>query len=78
MTDLTEILAKPPALRGCPFADWKARLEPEEREAVDKALLNPEWSAAKLTAVFKQFGMTSGREGVMTHRNGDCRTCGPI
>lgn len=78
MTGLTEILAKPPALRGCPFADWLESLDPEEQESVKKALLNPEWSAAKLTTVFKQFGMTSGREGVMTHRNGDCRTCGPI
>ena len=78
MTDLTDILSKPPALRGCPFADWKATLKPEERESVDKALLNPEWSAQKLTDVLKEFGMSSGREAVTKHRNGKCRTCGPI
>ena len=78
MTDLTEILSKPPALRGCPFSDWRASLKPEEQEAVNKALLNLEWSAQKLTETFKQFGMTSGREAVTAHRNGKCRTCGPI
>ena len=78
MTDLTDILSKPPALRGCPFADWRNSLTAEERESVDKALLNPEWSSYKLTSVFKEFGMTSSRETVGVHRNGKCRTCGPI
>lgn len=78
MTNLTDILAKPPALRGCAFGDWVNSLSPEEQESVKKALLNPEWSAQKLTDTFKQFGMSSGREAVSAHRNGKCRTCGPI
>jgi hypothetical protein len=78
MTDLTDILSKAPKGRKCNFGEWLDSLSQSDQDAVKKALVNPEWSAHKLTETFKEHGMTSGREAVTLHRKGMCRTCGPI
>ena len=78
MTNLTDALASPPSAQKCAFGRWVKSLPENEQEAVSKALVNPEWSATKLTAVLKSFGMTSSRETVGVHKNGRCTVCGPV
>jgi len=78
MTELTDLLSKPPASRTCRFGDWVAGLSDEEAVSVYDALDNPEWTATKLTAVFKKFGMPSDDKVVRLHRKRECDICGSV
>ena len=78
MTNLTDILANPPKARSCAFGKWVSSLEEKDQLAVKKALVDPNWSASKLTIFLKDAGMTSDREAVSNHKYGRCNICGPI
>lgn len=78
MANLTDILSEAPKGRNCNFGDWLNSLSESDQVAVKKALINPEWSATKLTETLKEHGLPSGREAITLHRKGMCRTCGPI
>lgn len=78
MTELTDLLSAPPsAARTCRFGDWVATLSDEEAVSVYEALDNPEWTATKLTQIFKKFGMPSDDKMVRLHRKKECQICGP-
>jgi glutaminase len=78
MTELTDILSKPPKRYECTFANWIDSLSEEEQVSVKKAVLNPEWSNLALTNTLKQHGMPCDRRTVTAHRNGECKHCGPV
>jgi hypothetical protein len=78
MTELTDILSKPPKRTTCTFANWLSTLSEDEQDSVKKAMLNPEWSHLALTTTLKEHGMPCDRRLMTVHRNGECKTCGPI
>lgn len=78
MDDLTLKLSSPPAKRVCSFATWFDQLADAEKESVEAALANPQWSTAKLIEVFKEHGATFDRHTLSKHREDKCVTCGPI
>jgi hypothetical protein len=78
MTELTDILSKPPAKGTCTFAAWLNSLPDDEQSSVKKAMLNPEWSHLALAKTLKEHGMPCDRRLMTIHRNGECKHCGPI
>lgn len=78
MTELTEILANPPAPRSCRFNDWLSTLSEEERVSVKNAMDNPNWETSKLHKVLRANGLTSDRNTVGIHRKKECGICGPV
>jgi hypothetical protein len=78
MTELTDILSKPPKRSTCTFENWLSSLSEDEQDSVKKAMLNPEWSHLALAATLKEHGMPCDRRLMTIHRKGECKTCGPI
>lgn len=78
MTELTDILSKPPVHRVCAFGKWFNALPEDEQSSVKKAMFNPEWSNTALAKVLREHGMPTDRLGLGTHRRGECKRCGPI
>jgi hypothetical protein len=78
MTELTDILSKPPAGRLCSFATWFDSLTEDEQVSVKKAMFDPAWSDHKLTETLRDFGLTTDRGRLGKHRRGECKRCGPL
>jgi hypothetical protein len=75
MMNLKETLKNPPHHRTCKYDVWIKSVSDEDREAIEEALDNKDWSIEKLTNVLKAESFPVNYDMLRKHRNKSCTVC---
>jgi hypothetical protein len=75
--NLEQALAAVPTVRGkaCKFGPWLLTLSEDDRNAVAKAMDNPELETRHIFRTLQSVGCPSGESSVRTHRARECQHC---